>query len=310
MRGEATNTDATRLGPGTQEARMRIVPTKGPLGASIEGVDLSVPLDEGTRQAIERALGDHGVIRFVGQRLTPLQLKTFSANFGELEINVANVHQEADAPEVMTLSNIKVDGKPIGLGDAGQGWHTDMSYSSMVAFANVLYGITIPRRDGRPLGGTQFADMAAAYDALPDDVKGRIEGRTATHDFAKFWDMMRAAPGSTRPPLTEAQRKAKPPVSHPLVLVHPISGRRVLYANPGYTIRIDGMSVDESDALLAFLFEHQLQERFLYLHEWTEGDVLMWDNLRTIHRAIADYTADEPRLIKRCQVMATRYFAH
>ena len=100
----------------------------------------------------------------------------------------------------------------------------------------------------------------------------------------------------------------KPPVSHPIVLVHPISGRKSLYADPGYTAGIDGMDKQESDELLHFLFGHQLRPEFQYVHRWNERDVLVWDNLRTLHNAEADYRADEPRLIKRCQAMADRVF--
>jgi taurine dioxygenase len=128
------------------------------------------------------------------------------------------------------------------------------------------------------------------------------------HDFDKFWEMMRREKGSKRPPLTEAQRRQKPPVSHPVFLTHPISGRSALYANPGYTVRIDGLPEQESEALLRFLFEHQLQPKYQYAHQWTQGDVLMWDDLLTLHRAAADYGPDEPRLVKRCQVMADRVF--
>jgi len=181
-----------------------------------------------------------------------------------------------------------------------------MSYSATVAYSNVLYALEVPHRDGKPLGSTQFGDMVAAYETLPDEIKQRIVGRTATHDFAKFWDMMRRDRNSPRPPLTDAQRRTKPPVSHPLVLEHPITRQKSLYANPGYAMWIDGMDRDESDELLKFLFEHQLQERFIYTFQWTRGDVLMWDNLRTIHQALADYRPDEHRLIKRCQVMADR----
>ena len=113
--------------------------------------------------------------------------------FGDLEINVANQFHEPDFPEVMVLSNMTQDGKPVGLGDAGQGWHTDMSYSRDIALANVLYAIRVPVRDGRPLGDTQFRNMHLAYEDLPADIKRRLAGRTATHDFAKFWDMMRSA---------------------------------------------------------------------------------------------------------------------
>jgi taurine dioxygenase len=208
----------------------------------------------------------------------------------------------------MVLSNIVEDGRPIGLADAGQGWHTDMSYSRTIAFANVLYGVKIPRRDGRALGATEFSSMHAAYDGLPQKIKSRLEGKTVLHDFEKFWEMMRREKGSKRPPLTEAQRAAKPPVSHPVFLVHPLTGRKVLYANPGYAVRINELPQKESDELLAYLFEHQLQPEYRYTFRWEQGDVLLWEDIGTIHNAVADYGPNEHRLIKRCQVMATRYF--
>jgi len=257
---------------------------------------------------VVQALGQYSVVNFPRQQLDAEQLKQFSARFGTLEINVAGAYQEVGVPEVMILSNIIKNGKPIGLGDAGQDWHTDMSYSRTIAFANVLYGIQIPRRDGRPLGATRFCSMHAAYDALPEDLKQRLDGMTVLHDFNKFWEMMRRERGSNRPPLTEAQRAAKPPVSHPLFMTHPITGRKVLYANPGYAIRINELPEQESDEILAFLFRHQTEERFTYTFEWTEGDVLMWDNMGTIHKAVDDYGPSEHRLIKRCQVMADRFF--
>jgi taurine dioxygenase len=183
-----------------------------------------------------------------------------------------------------------------------------MSYSKLIAFVNVLYGIQIPHRNGEPLGRTEFCNMRAAYDALPGQLKQQLDGMTVTHDFNKFWEMMRREKGSTRPPLTEVQRRARPPVSHPIFLTHPISGKKVLYANPGYSMRINEMPQEESDRMLAFLFAHQTQDAFCYRHRWAVGDVLMWDNMGTIHNAIADYSADEHRLIKRCQVAADRYF--
>lgn len=287
---------------------MQIIASGATLGARIEGVDLATPLPDEQLRDIEQALGRHGVISFPRQELTAKQLRDFAERFGSLEINVANQYHEPGLPEVMILSNLKEDGKPIGLADAGQDWHTDMSYSRTIAFSNVLYGIRIPVRDGRSLGNTEFCNMHAAYDELPEELKRELEGMTITHDFNKFWEKMRQEKGSTRPPLTEEQRRRKPPVSHPVFLVHPITGRRVLYANPGYSMRINELPEDRSDEVLAFLFEHQLQDRFRYRHNWTVGDVLMWDNMGTIHNAVADYRPDEPRLIKRCQVMADKYF--
>ncbi len=287
---------------------MRIEPKPGSLGATIHDLNLSEPLSPDDYKAIERALGEHGVLSFPRQQLTAKQLRDFSENFGTLEINVANLFHDAQYPEVMILSNMKEDGQPIGLSDAGQDWHTDMSYSKTIAFSNVLYGIKIPFRHGKSLGNTAFCNMHAAYEGLPDALKFELDGMTITHDFNKFWEMMRREKGSSRPPLTEAQRKRKPPVSHPVFLTHPITGRKVLYANPGYAMRINELPEARSDEILAFLFAHQVQEQYCYRHEWDEGDVLMWDNMGTIHNAIADYGPDEHRLIKRCQVMADKYF--
>ena len=288
---------------------MQITPTGLTLGARVEGIDLAQPLLPQQLDEIIAALGRHGVLNFPSQTLTALALRNFSANFGELEVNVANAHQEPGLPEVMTLSNMVENGKPIGLADAGQDWHTDMSYNRMIAFTNILYGLKIPTRDGVSLGNTEFCNMHAAYDELPADLKQRLDGLTALHDFEKFWEKMRRDKGSARPPLTDAQRSAKPPVSQPLFLTHPITGRQVLYCNPGYAIRINQLAPAQSDEMLAFLFEHQTQERFRYKFNWVPRTVLMWDNMGTIHNAVADYKPDEHRLIKRCQVAATRFFA-
>ena len=175
-----------------------------------------------------------------------------------------------------------------------------MSYSATIAFANVLYALKVPRRDGRPLGGTEFANMRAAYRELPEDLKRRLEGMTVLHDFNKFWEMMRQRPGSWRPPLSPEQRRQKPPVSHPIFLSHPITGDKVLYANPGYAIRINELPEDESDRTLAFLFEHQLQPAVPLSASLDRGRSADVGRPLTLHNAQADYGPDEPRLIKRC----------
>ena len=192
---------------------MQIISNEGGVGARVEGIDLSKPPSAEDFRAILRALGERGVLCFPGQSLGAAELSTFGSRFGELEHNVANAFHPPGHPEVMILSNMEEDGKAIGLNDAGQGWHTDMSYSKEIALANVLHAKKVPVRDGRPLGATQFRDMHAAYDDLPGEVKAKLEGRSATHDFNKFWEMMRARPGSSRPALTREQRLKKPPVS-------------------------------------------------------------------------------------------------
>ena len=287
---------------------MKVTTSGETLGATIEGLDLARPLSNEQFDAVLRALGRYGVVRFPRQELSGRQLADFSARFGKLEINVANAFQEPGIPEVMILSNIVENGEPIGLADAGQDWHTDMSYSRTIALANVLYGVKIPRRGGKPLGATEFANMHAAYDGLPAEMKRDLEGMTVLHDFNKFWEMMRSR-GSPRAPLTEAQKEAKPPVSHPIFLTHPITGRRVLYANPGYSVRINELPQKESEEMLEFLFAHQLKAEYRYAFHWQEGDVLMWEDIGTIHNAVADYGPDEHRLVKRCQVMATMFYS-
>jgi taurine dioxygenase len=286
-----------------------VIPNPDTLGCRIEGIDLAQPLSDADFHLILEAFGRHGVLCFPGQDLPPAQHKAFAARFGSLEVNVAaGPYTVPEHPEVMILSNARSQGRLRGLADAGQDWHTDMSYSRTIAFLNVLHAIKVPRRDGRALGDTRFADMCAAYESLPPALEAAIRDRSATHDFDKFWERMRRRPGSTRGPMTPEQRAQKPPVSHPMVLTHPLSGRRALYCNVGYTTRIDGLPEDESAAVLAELFEHQLQPCFQSAHSWTEGDVLAWDNLWTMHNAVADYEPDEVRLMHRCQVMADRVF--
>jgi len=288
---------------------MQITPGPGPLGARITGIDLGQPLADADRRSLLRALGAHGVLCFPDQSMDVDAFAAFGSRFGALEINVANLFHEPGHPEVMVLSNMVENGKPVGLNDAGQGWHTDMSYSTEVALANILHAQRVPARHGKTLGETQFRDMRAAYRDLPDSLKWKLAGRTATHDFEKFWEEMRKRPGSRRKPLTAEQKARKPPVSQPIFRTHPITGETVLYANPGYTMFIDGMDAQESGEILDFLFRHQDRADYLYAHRWTVGDVLMWDNIGTMHNAVADYLPEEPRYMRRMQVMASLDYA-
>ena len=278
------------------------------LGATVEGVDLSKPLSAADFALLLRALGDHGVLRFPNQHLESRHLRDFSQRFGSIQGSVTGRYADPDVPDVGILSNVIENGQPIGLSDAGQDWHTDMSYNRTIGFVNVLYAVKVPMRHGRALGATMFANTRAAYDDLDVGLKARLRGMTATHDFNKFWDKMCTRPGSIRPALTPEQRAKRPASVHPLFLSHPISDRTVLYCNPGYAIRINELDPEESDRVLEGLFAHQLQSKYLYTHTWTVGDVLMWDHIGTLHNAIPDYEPHEQRLMKRCQVMATRIF--
>jgi taurine dioxygenase len=288
---------------------LTIEPSGAVLGAVARGIDLAQPLGERDMGAILLALGRYGVLRFPDQRLGLGDLKRFSGRFGEIQGPATRGRDETkEYPEIDILSNFKEDGKYIGSPDAGQDWHTDMTYRKVPGFVNVLYGIRIPHRDGKPLGGTEFANMHAAYEALPDEIKTRLDGITATHNIEKFWERMRRVHHSPRPPMTDEQRRRRPPVVHPVFLTHPITGKKVLYCNPGFAERINELPEREREEMLEYLFAHQLQPQFRWTNEWAENDLLIWDHLGTLHRAIADYGPDEIRLIRRCQVMATKIF--
>jgi len=289
---------------------LTIEPTGAVLGATIRGIDLGDDPSEADFNRILWALGRYGVLRFPDQHFDRDALLRFSLRFGDIQGPHAATPAAARSTyeTVGTLSNLKENGKYVGLHDAGQDWHTDLSYNDTIGFVNILHGLRIPRRDGQPLGGTEFANTHLAYDTLPEDLKTRLADATVSHDYEKLWERMRVYHGSTRPPLTDEQRRLRPPVTHPLFLTHPITGRKVLYANPGYATRINELPADESARVLAFLIDHQLQDRFRHTHRWTENDVLLWDHIGTIHRAIADYRPDEIRMMRRCQVMATKVF--
>lgn len=285
-----------------------VTPNDSTLGARITDLDLSKPMNDADFAAVLRALGRYGVLCFPNQFLESAALRDFSARFGSIQTSITGKFQDKEVPEVGFLSNIVENGVALGINDAGQDWHTDMSYRDTMGFVNVLNAFKVPKRDGRPLGNTMFANMHAAYDELDPALKTKLATCTATHDFNKFWDKMVSRPGSIRPPLTAEQRAKRPPSVHPIFLTHPITGRQVLYCNPGYAVRINELDEEESDRILDILFAHQLEDRFLHTHVWTEGDVLIWDNIGTLHNAIPDYQPHEHRLMKRCQVMADRVF--
>jgi taurine dioxygenase len=255
-----------------------------------------------------RALGEHGVLCFPNQAIDAAALRRFSARFGELQvISSAKGRTEPGMPEVSILSNVVENGRPIGIPDAGQDWHTDMTYNRVVGFVNVLVAHKVPTRDGRVLGATEFANTQAAYEGLPESIKQRLADATATHDWNNFHELMRSK-GSKRPALTEEQRRERPPISHPLFLTHPITGRKVIYVNPGFTVKINELEDVESRDTLDFLFKHVLERRYRYVHQWSVGEVLVWDHIGTWHYAVPDYAPHEHRLMKRCQVLADRIF--
>ena len=279
-----------------------VTPSGAALGARVDNIDLSKPITDEEFDFIEKAFHDNLVIAISGKPYDDESLIRFGKRLGELELNVAQTFRDDNLPQINVLSNLTVDGKPLGSADAGQMWHTDLCYNRISGRATVLHAHLVPTRDGQPLGDTAFRNMYQAYEALAPELRARLDQLEAVHEFEQLWSAM-IARGSKRPPYTDEQRAEKPAVVHPVVLVHPWTGRKALYVNRALTKSIIGLSPSESDELLNFLFDHAEDPRFAYAHKWQVGDTLIWDNCASIHLATGGYDASTPRLMHRVQVL-------
>ena len=276
---------------------MQIIPLSKHVGAEIRGIDLATPLPDDVFEKIDDAYNRHSVLVFRDQKLTPEQQIAFARRFGELEISPRTQFALPGHPEVLVLSNIVVDGKPIGNADAGRTWHTDMSYTKTPPRGSLLYAREIPVENGRALGDTVFSSAAAAYDTLPPEMKKKLAGLRAIHRAGA----KKYAPGSKLADLV----KDMPDVEHPVIRTHPVTGRKAIYVREGECIGIRGMPDDESLLLIRELGELVTREEFCYRHSWRVGDLLMWDNSMTQHLAISDYKLPLRRLMHRVTVNGT-----
>ncbi len=270
---------------------IEIIPTGAAVGAEIRGVDLSQPLDDATFAVIERAYNEHGVIFFRDQYVTPPQQVAFTRRFGEIAFNIFGERWSVPgSPEIVVVSNITEDGKPIGIRRAGENWHSDMCYTATPPRGTMLYAVEIPDLHGLPLGDTEFASAAAAWDALPQAMRDRIEGRYAIFDFT---GRKRAFPPSA------AEIERNPPVRHPIARTHPFTGRKCLYVMRDDCTGIEGVPAAEAEVLIAALADHVVKPAFIYRHQWRVGDLLLWDNCTVQHRAVQDYDMPLRRLMHR-----------
>ena len=270
---------------------IEVVPTGAALGAEIRGVDLSQPLGDNLFALIERAFDEHGVIFFRDQKITPPQQVAFTRRFGEIEYNIFGERWSVEgSPEIVVVSNVTEGDKPIGVKRAGENWHSDMCYTPRPPRGTMLYAHEIPMLHGLPLGDTEFASAAVAWDALPASMQNFLAARRATFDFV----------GRKRAfPPTEAEIERNPPVTHPIARTHPKTGRKCLYVMRDDCTGIDGLESDEAEALIAALADHIVKPAFIYRHQWRPGDLLMWDNCTVQHRAIQDYDLPQRRLMHR-----------
>ena len=278
---------------------MEIRPLTPSVGAEVLGADLARDIDAAAFARIEQAYKDHSVLLFRDQHVDPSAHVRFSRRFGELEIHVLREFVRADAPEVYILSNIIENGKPIGIKDAGNYWHTDLSYTLKPSRGSLLYALEVPHDDaGAPLGDTQFVSTVAAYDSFPAATQRRIEGLSATH---RFWDryLSERKKAGQDVVVSDERRRATPDVVHPMVRVHPYTGKKYLYVNEGFTIGIVGLSDNESRFLLDELYAHIARPQAIFRHRWRVGDLVMWDNYATQHRATVDFAWPKRRLMHR-----------
>jgi taurine dioxygenase len=285
--------------PGT--AGITIVPTGASLGADIVGVDLSQPLDAATFTAIEDAWRQHLVLRFRGQQLDDPGLLRFARRFGELD--KAPIHAKGEVedpfPEITVMSNIKIDGKPIGnLGNYEAEWHTDMSYNELTPIGSVLYALEVP-----PAGGdTGFSNMYQAYDTLPTELKRALVGLQCKHDSS------RNSAGELRKGFQEVtDPRDAPGAIHPLIRTHPATHRNALFLGRRRNACIIGLPLDASKDLLDKLWAHATQKRFAWYQQWKVGDLVMWDNRCAMHRRDA-FDANSRRLMHRTQIKGDKPF--
>ena len=277
------------------EARetLNIKPLSDVLGAEITGVDLSKPLDEATKKAIHQAFLDYKVLCFRGQKLAQDEQVAFSELFGTLERHAISNRNNASNPLVHIVNNLGPDGKPSGVVKSTM-WHSDKSFRPEPSMATILHAVTLPP-DG---GDTCFADMSAAYEALSDETKAELDGVKVVHS----WELSRE---NINKKLTPEEIADAPPQSHPLVRVHPETGRKALFMGM-HASHLDGQPIEESRRRIIELEEHATADRFVYRHNWRQGDVLMWDNRCLLHRADPNFDAAHyPRVLRRTCLRGT-----
>lgn len=266
------------------------------MGVAAEGIDLSRPLAGATQAALRRALLEGLVLCIRGQSLTPQAYLAAMRGFGEPITQVRQASRHPDVPEIMILSSEDRD-------DAGDGkrlvvgahWHSDDSYKAVPCSLTMLYGVEVPATGG----DTQFVNMYAAHEDLPAELRQRLAPLRVVHKY----DSSRK--GTRIAALRPDEAKAVPDVTHPLLRTHPETGRLALYMNPNRMEAVVGMDRAESDALLDALTRHATQEKYQYRHKWRRGDVLIWDNRCTMHKANADYPEGARRLMQRIIVAGT-----
>jgi taurine dioxygenase len=270
------------------------------LGAEVTGIDLRQPPDDCAFAQITQAWHEHLLLVFRGQQVDYRQYIAFGGRFGELEryLHQNTDYTHPDHPEIYFITNHDVNGKASETREVGREWHTDQSYTARPLKATMLYCREIPAHGG----DTMFTNMYLAYERLSPRLQAVLEGLEAVHDFS-----LRLGNLATYldPEKIAARRRKSPPVAHPVVRVHPDTGRKALYVSEAVTSHFVGMTREESAGLLEYLFRHSVRPEFTYRHRWRTDDVAIWDNRCALHLALKDFEHTSPRHMARMAVLGT-----
>lgn len=272
------------------------------IGTEIRGIDLARPLDRATLARLEAIWLEHPMLVFPDQPITDAQQIAFARNFGDLEIHPSVAHRSSAHPEIYRVSNVDERGEIIPAEtkewkylELTWLWHTDSSFREVPSKGSILHGIEVP-----PAGGnTLFADMTAAYAALPDAMKARIRGLTVRHSH----DAVLARSAGLNALADKGEYTELPAVEQPLVRRHPRTGKPSLFLSPHTHAGVVGMDPAEGDALLAELIEHATADRFVYRHVWRQHDVIMWDNRCTMHSVMPYDSVNHRRIMHRTTIV-------
>ena len=274
-------------------------PVHATFAAKLTGVQISKDVTPETIAQVRNLWHQHKLLIFREQEPDETDLVEFSRAFGDLEIHVRKEYLSPSHPELLYVSNIQQSGKNIGiLADKEVGWHYDQIYLPQPAIGSLLCAVKIPPKQQ---GNTYFADMVAAFAALPTTTKQKLQGKTAIQSYEAFNRMYSV-------PTNEEQKKKTPDIKHPLIRTHPFTGEQALYLCPGMTTRINDLSEAESEDLLTELFEWTTRDEFVYCHEWEIGDCILWDNACTMHRR-DPFSHEHQRLMKRTTILPPEAFA-
>ena len=264
----------------------------GPLGAEITGLDPRLPVSAADLQIVEQAFLDNLVLRFRGAPLTTMQLRDFGRCFGELRAHVAKDYRHPEFPEVVMMTNQDKDGHYDQVGaERGVGWHSDGTFEAVPPKATILHAIAVPDSGGN----TVFANMYLAYATMPADLKRRVEGK-----LARF--RLRGRKHQTQGIVAAEDLKKMTDVIHPLIRVHPDTGRKSVFVNPHHTLSIEGMSREASDVLLDELFEWCGRREFQWEQQWQANDTILWENRSAWHSGRSDYPKNQLRQFIRTTI--------